>query len=154
MGTEIERKFLLRNDGWRGLAPGKPYVQGYLAGSGACSVRVRIADGKATLNIKGAAIGAVRSEFEYPLPLEDARHMLAAFVVSPLIEKTRYVVEDKGVYWEIDEFHGANQGLIVAEIELERADQVFERPTWIGDEVTDDPRYYNANLALVPYSQW
>ena len=154
MGTEIERKFLPRNDGWRGLAPGKPYVQGYLSGDGRCSVRVRIADGKATLNIKSATVGAVRSEFEYPLPVEDARRMLAAFAVSPLIEKTRYVVAYKGAYWEIDEFHGANQGLVVAEIELEREDQVFERPHWIGEEVTDDPRYYNASLARVPYSQW
>jgi adenylate cyclase len=154
MGTEIERKFLLRNDGWRGLAPGKPYVQGYLAGDAQCSVRVRIADGKATLNIKGATTGAVRSEFEYPLPLEDARHMLADFARKPLIEKTRHVVEYKGLAWEIDEFHGANQGLIVAEVELEREDQAFEPPAWIGEEVTGDPRYYNANLARVPYNQW
>ena len=154
MGTEIERKFLLRNDGWRGLAPGKPYVQGYLAGGRECSVRVRIADGKATLTIKGATIGATRSEFEYPLPLEDARHMLDTLARKPLIEKTRHAVPYKGFCWEIDEFHGANQGLIVAEIELEREDQAFEAPAWIGEEVTGDPRYYNANLARVPYSQW
>jgi CYTH domain-containing protein len=154
MGTEIERKFLLRNDGWRGLAPGKPYVQGYLAGGGACSVRVRIADGKATLTIKAATAGAVRSEFEYPLPLEDARHMLAAFAGKPLIEKTRYTVAYKGLAWEIDEFHGANQGLVTAEIELEHEDQAFEPPAWIGEEVTDDPRYYNANLARAPYGRW
>jgi CYTH domain-containing protein len=154
MGTESERKFLLRDNGWRGRAPGKTYVQGYLAGDGACSVRVRIADGKATLTIKAATAGAVRSEFEYPLPLEDARHMLAAFAARTLIEKTRYAIEYKGFYWEIDEFHGANQGLIVAEIELEREDQAFEIPAWIGEEVTDDPRYYNANLARVPFSRW
>ena len=154
MGTEIERKFLLLNDGWRGLATGKPYVQGYLADGVACSVRVRIADGKATLNIKGATGGAVRSEFEYPLPMEDARHMLATLARKPLIEKTRYAVEYSGFCWEIDEFHGANQGLVVAEIELAREDQAFEIPAWIGEEVTNDPRYYNANLARVPYSRW
>ena len=154
MAQEIERKFLLRTEGWRGLAPGRAYVQGYLACGGACAVRVRIADNAATLTIKSATDGAVRHEFEYAVPLADARRMLDLLAEKPLIEKTRYTIEHKGFYWEIDEFHGENQGLIVAEIELEREDEVFEKPDWIGGEVTGDPRYYNANLARVPYSAW
>jgi len=154
MAREIERKFLLRNENWRGLAPGKAYVQGYLAGGETCAVRVRIAENTATLNIKGATAGAVRSEFEYEIPLEDARRMLATLAGKSLIEKTRYTVEHKGFFWEIDEFHGKNQGLVMAEIELEHEGQVFEKPAWIGEEVTDDPRYYNANLARAPYSEW
>ena len=154
MAQEIERKFLLRTDGWRGLAPGRAYVQGYLAGDEACSVRVRIAENTAALTIKSATVGACRHEFEYAIPLADARQMLDLLAGKPLIEKTRYTIEHKGFYWEIDEFHGTNQGLIVAEIELEHADQAFEKPAWIGEEVTGDPRYYNANLARVPYSAW
>jgi adenylate cyclase len=155
MTREIERKFLLRNEDWRGLSPGKAYVQGYPAKDGKCSVRVRIAEHKATLNIKSATPGACRDEFEYEIPLEDARRMLTIFVApNALIEKTRHFVEHKGFTWEIDEFHGGNQGLVVAEIELEREDQAFEKPDWIGEEVTDDPRYYNASLARVPYGEW
>jgi CYTH domain-containing protein len=154
MAQEIERKFLLRTEGWRGLAPGRVYVQGYLAGNEACSVRVRIAENTASLAIKSATAGACRREFEYPLPLADAQQMLDLLAGKPLIEKTRYTIEYKGFYWEIDEFHGNNQGLIVAEIELEREDQAFEKPAWIGEEVTGDPRYYNANLARVPYCAW
>ena len=154
MAKEIERKFLVRNDDWRGLAPGKAYVQGYLAGNEACSVRVRIAEDTATLTIKGATTGAVRHEFEYAVPLAEARQMLALLAGKPLIEKTRYTIEHRGFSWEIDEFHGENQGLLVAEIELEREDQAFEKPAWIAEEVTGDPRYYNANLARLPYSAW
>ena len=154
MAEEIERKFLLRNEDWRGLAPGKTYVQGYLGGNDACSVRVRIAEDKATLNIKGATAGARRSEYEYAIPPADARLMLAMFARNSLIEKTRYRIEYQGFFWEIDEFHGGNQGLVVAEIELEHEDQPFERPAWIGEEVTNDARYYNANLARAPYSEW
>ena len=154
MAQEIERKFLLRTEDWRGLAPGRAYVQGYLAGSEACSVRVRIAENTATLTVKGATIGAGRHEFDYAIPLADARQMLDLLAGKPLIEKTRYTIAHQGFYWEIDEFHGKNQGLIVAEIELEREDQAFEKPAWIGEEVTDDPRYYNANLAHTPYSEW
>ena len=154
MAQEIERKFLLRTEDWRGLAPGRACVQGYLAGNEACSVRVRIVEDTAALTVKGATIGAARHEFEYAIPLEDARQMLATLAGKPLIEKTRHTVEYKSFYWEIDEFHGNNQGLVVAEIELEHEDQVFEKPPWIGEEVTGDPRYYNANLVRVPYSAW
>jgi adenylate cyclase len=154
MAREIERKFLLRNEDWRGLAPGKAYVQGYLTDGGACSVRVRIAEGKGALNVKSATAGACRSEFEYEIPLEDARRMLDALARKPLIEKTRHRIEHQGFFWEIDEFHGKNQGLVLAEIELEHEEQAFEKPAWIGEEVTDDLRYYNANLARTPYSEW
>jgi len=154
MAKEIERKFLLRSEDWRGLAPGKAYVQGYLAGSEDCSVRVRIVEDAATLTIKSATIGAVCNEFEYEIPLADARQILSTLARKPLIEKTRYVIEYKGFCWEVDEFHGRNQGLTVAEIELEREAQAFEKPAWIGEEVTGDPRYYNANLARTPYDEW
>ncbi|MCL1986228.1 MAG: CYTH domain-containing protein [Betaproteobacteria bacterium] len=154
MAEEIERKFLLRNEDWRGLAPGKICVQGYLTGSGECCVRVRIVENTATLTIKSATLGASRSEFEYEIPLEDARRILATLTRMPQVEKTRYSVEHRGFCWEIDEFHGENQGLTVAEIELEHEDQNFERPAWIGEEITGDPRYYNVNLARVPYSKW
>ena len=154
MGREIERKFLLRNEAWRGLAPGKLYVQGYLADNEGACVRVRIADDKATLTIKSAATGISRCEFEYEIPLEDARQMLATLARKTLIEKTRHTIEHKGFFWEIDEFHGKNQGLIVAEIELAREDQVFEKPAWIGEEVTGKLQYYNAHLARAPYSEW
>jgi len=154
MAREIERKFLLCNEDWRGLAPGRVYVQGYLACCGACSVRVRIADNTASLNIKSATTGLSRDEFEYEIPIQDARQMLTTLTRKPLIEKTRYPVAYKGFCWEIDEFHGENQGLIVAEIELEHEDQVFAKPGWLGEEVTGDPRYYNVNLAHMPYRKW
>jgi CYTH domain-containing protein len=155
MAAEIARTFLLRNEDWRGLAPGRAYVQGYLAGNEKCSVRVRIAEHRATLNIKSAVAGACRSEYEYEIPPADARRMLDMFVArNALIEKTRYLIEYKGFFWEIDEFHGGNQGLVVAEIELEHEDQAFARPVWIGEEITGNPRYYNAHLAHAPYSTW
>jgi CYTH domain-containing protein len=154
MAKEIERKFLLRNEDWRGLAPGRFYVQGYLAGSEEGSVRVRIVEDAAVLTIKGVTTGAVCSEFEYEIPLADARQILATLARKPLIEKTRYAIEYGGFYWDVDEFHGRNQGLVVAEIELECETQPFEKPIWIGEEVTGDPRYYNANPSRAPYDEW
>jgi CYTH domain-containing protein len=151
---EIERKFLLGNDNWRGLAPGTPYVQGYLADDERCCVRVRIRQNEAALCVKGAPDGLARSEYEYPIPVDDARELLETCARRPLIEKTRYRVEYRGMYWEIDEFSGANQGLVVAEIELQSEDQPFKKPAWIGREVSGDPRYYNAALARLPYSEW
>ncbi len=153
MVLEIERKFLLANEGWRGLAEGIAYRQGYLCASRERSVRVRLAGEKAFLTVKGATRGAVRSEFEYEIPGEDAEAMLA-LCLRPLIEKRRYTIPWQGFIWEIDEFLGENQGLIVAEIELTREDQPFARPDWIGAEVTGDPRYYNASLRVSPYSGW
>lgn len=155
MGREIERKFLVRNDNWRAEAGhGVPYRQGYLSTEPKHSVRVRIAAERAFLTIKGPSSGAARDEFEYPIPVGDAAELLDRLCVQPLIEKTRYVVHHAGLKWEIDEFRGANQGLIVAELELKTADQEFAKPDWAAEEVTGDPRYYNLHLVKHPYSEW
>lgn len=152
MPQEIERKFLLRGDDWRS-APAVHIRQGYLSREAARTVRVRTSGDGAWLTIKGKSQGAVRAEFEYAIPLADANTLLE-LCERPLIEKNRHIIDYAGFTWEVDEFFGANQGLIVAEIELESEDQKFELPPWIGDEVTDDPRYYNSQLSLKPYSEW
>jgi adenylate cyclase len=155
MSYEIERKFLVRDSSWRAQADhGERLRQGYLAGGEQGSVRVRIGGGQARLNIKGRTLGAVRREFDYPIPLDDAAVLLDELCERPLIEKTRYRVAHAGHVWEVDEFAGDNHGLVVAEIELEAADAPFERPAWVGDEVTDDARYYNVALARHPYRAW
>jgi len=152
MPLEIERKFLVLGDAWRS-APHRYLCQGYLNRDKARTVRVRIAGEQAWLTVKGPSSGAVRSEFEYAVPLEDARQMLA-LCGPPLIEKNRYLVHHEGHTWEVDEFLGANAGLVVAEIELESETQAFARPAWIGEEVTQHARYFNSNLATHPYSDW
>jgi adenylate cyclase len=153
MAIEIERKFLLSGDGWRRQVTSSSFLrQGYLGGDGV-SVRVRIDDDMANLNIKSRTPGIARSEFEYAIPLADA-HALLVLVEGPILEKVRHRVEYAGHVWEIDEFGGDNAGLVVAEIELDRVDEPFERPDWIGLEVTDDIRYYNLNLSREPYSRW
>jgi adenylate cyclase len=153
VGVEIERKFLLRDASWRDACVRSVRMcQGYLGGE-RCSVRVRIAGERAQLNVKSRTAGAQRLEFEYELPLADAKAMLAAFC-RERIEKTRHYVEHAGMLWEVDEFEGANLGLVVAEIELEREAQQFAMPPWIAEEVTHDLRYYNNQLARVPYSSW
>jgi adenylate cyclase len=155
MAREIERKFLLTHDGWRGLVTHSVDMrQGYMSSAPEVSVRVRIAGPDAFLNFKGATLGVARHEFEYPIPLEDAAEMLELFCGERVLTKTRHHVPFAGEVWEIDEFHGANAGLIVAELELEREDSVFERPDWIGEEVSDDPRYYNVCLVEQPWSRW
>jgi len=154
MPKEIERKFLLANDGWRGLAEGVYLCQGYLSTNKHCTVRVRIAGNSAQIGIKGENHGATRLDFEYSVPLEDARLMLERLAKQPLIEKTRYAVPFAGLIWEVDEFHGDNQGLFIAEVELEDEAQTFAKPSWIGREVTGDPRYYNANLVANPFKSW
>ncbi|MEM9301171.1 MAG: CYTH domain-containing protein [Pseudomonadota bacterium] len=155
MAREIERKFLLASDEWRAEADaGAGMRQGYLAAEAERSVRVRIVAGRATMTIKGAAEGLVRLEFEYAIPLADAAEMLDRLALRPCIEKTRFLVPCGGHVWEIDVFEGDNAGLIVAEIELNEPDEAFDRPSWLGDEVTDDPRYLNASLARHPYSCW
>ncbi len=154
MGTEIERKFLIVGDDWRTLGKGKPYCQGYLSTGGGATVRVRTAGDLGFLTIKGPTTGLSRKEYEYQISFGDAREMLATLCSGPLIEKTRYVVEFEGSVWEIDEFKGMNEGLIVAEIELDAPEQKFVRPHWIGREVSDDPRYRNANLVHTPYRVW
>jgi CYTH domain-containing protein len=154
MGWEIERKFLVRGDGWRTGAAGTVLQQGYLAADVARSVRVRLAGDQAFLTIKGKSEGLVRREFEYAIPAEDAAELLHHLCLRPLIEKTRYRRDFGGRVWEIDEFSGENAGLILAEVELAFPDECVALPDWVGDEVSRDPRYYNANLIRKPYSRW
>ncbi len=155
MATEIERKYLVLDDSWREAAVSETkLVQGYLGRVEQCSVRVRSGGGKAFLNIKGKTVGVQRAEFEYPIPVADAEQMLATLCGTHVVAKTRYVVPFAGYEWEVDVFEGANAGLVVAEIELETADAVFERPAWAGEEVSHDVRYYNVALAEHPYSHW
>lgn len=154
MPQEIERKFLLKNNTWRQNATGTLYKQGYLPTTGHVIVRVRIAGKTGFITIKGQAVGTARWEFEYEIPLADAEHMLVELCVRPIIEKTRYVVRENGLVWEIDEFFGENTGLILAEVELESEDQPVDLPCWVGEEVTFDARYYNANLVSNPYANW
>lgn len=155
MAKEIERKFLVNGDAWRARAQaGVPYVQGYLCEPNTASVRVRIEGQVARLNIKGATLGISRHEYEYEIPRADADEMLRTLCTGPLIEKTRYHVEHGNHVWEIDVFAGDNAGLIVAEIELDREDEIFEKPEWLGSEVSHDARYYNVMLAKNPYKNW
>ena len=156
MATEIERKFLVTDDAWRAhVTATTRYRQGYLAGGReSASVRVRIGDGAAHLNIKGATVGVSRAEYEYAIPLADAEEMLDTLCTGPLVEKTRYHVEHAGHLWEVDVFEGDNAGLVVAEIELESAGESFEIPPWAGADVSHDARYYNAALARAPYNTW
>jgi adenylate cyclase len=153
MALEIERKFLVRSDDWRSLATGVRYCQGYLA-VGKTTVRVRVAGEQAYLTIKGPTAEFTRSEYEYAIPLADAVEMLHTLCQRPLIDKQRYKIEWEGLLWEVDEFGGENQGLLVAEVELTDANQTVALPPWIGQEVTGDPRYYNSNLVQHPFSQW
>ena len=153
VGTEIERKFLVVGDSWRGLAEGTDMRQGYLSTVAQRTVRVRLAGDQAYLTVKGPSVGATRAEFEYEIPVADAEQLLAMCEGS-LIEKTRYRIPADEVVWEVDEFQGDNAGLLVAECELETADQEFARPEWLGNEVTDDARYYNANLSKQPFKNW
>lgn len=155
MGTEIERKFLVKDDSWR--TPdliGTPIRQGYLAVGPPVAVRVRIAGDKAILNIKSAVIDVTRLEFEYPVPLDDAQQILESVCDGRIVRKTRFLVDHAGMTWEIDVFEDANQGLVVAELELDAEDQPFEKPPWLGDEVSGDPRYLNTHLSRHPYTQW
>lgn len=166
MGVEIERKFLIVNDAWRaGVHEIVPMAQGYINDQAAmstelygadaqrASVRVRIEGDLARLNIKSREPGHTRKEFDYALPIEDARELLG-LCVGGLVDKRRHLLNHHGHLWEIDEFLGDNAGLIVAEIELSSGDEWFERPSWLGIEVTDSFRYYNLALASRPYSQW
>ncbi len=155
MAIEVEHKFLLANDDWRKhIHKSVKYRQGYLSSLPTSSIRVRVSDDHAWLNIKSATIGTQRHEYEYDIPLADANEILNTLCKKPLIEKVRHYVVDNGNIWEIDEFEGDNAGLIVAEIELAETGQSFDKPSWLGAEVTDDLRYYNNNLAVHPYSEW
>ena len=154
MAVEIERKFLLANEDWRAQVSEQQYLaQGYLGGTRS-SVRVRIGGEQAWLNIKSMALGTTRLEFEYAIPLDDAKVMLKELAEGPVVSKTRHHVDIGAHRFEIDEFDGDNAGLIVAEVELTDAAETFPRPTWLGIEVTEDSRYYNVNLARKPFSTW
>jgi len=154
MPIEIERKFLVAAESWREGATGTLFRQGYLCTEPERTVRVRLAGDRGTLTVKGKTEGISRAEFEYPIPAAEAAELLDRLCLRPLIEKTRYRVEHAGRVWEIDEFFGENQGLVLAEVELESADARLELPPWSGREVSDDPRYYNASLVQCPFSQW
>lgn len=155
MANEIEHKFLLANDNWRAKVDhASEYRQGYLSSQATSSIRVRISDSQAWLNIKSATIGTHRSEYEYEIPRTDAEEILQTLCRKPLVEKIRHFVKHGEHTWEIDEFYGENQGLIVAEIELSAIGEHFDKPDWLGEEVTHDMRYYNNNLSSQPYSTW
>jgi adenylate cyclase len=154
MGEEIERKFLVSSEAWRETAEGTRYRQGFLSTEPERTVRVRVAGPRGSITVKGKNVGACRAEFEYEIPVADAERMLDTLCKRPLIEKVRYVLAIDAHTWEIDVFEGDNAGLVVAEIELRREDEAFERPEWVGDEVTDDPRYFNSNLVANPYRAW
>ena len=155
MPEEIERKFLVNNENWREtVCRQTKIIQGYLANTDRGSIRVRVSGEDAYLNIKSMTLGIQRTEYEYPIPLDDAYFMLENLCQQPVIEKTRYYVEQGSHLWEIDVFAGDNSGLVVAEIELADAGEDFHKPDWVGDEVSDDPRYYNVRLVYEPFSQW
>lgn len=154
MGLEIERKFLVKGDAWKKLAQGTAYRQGYLNSMKERTVRVRTIGDKGFLTIKGPTIGVTRPEFEYPIPKGDADKMLDLLAEKPLIEKNRYKIPQGPYVWEIDEFFGENEGLVVAEIELPDENAVFDKPDWLGEEVSSDPRYFNSNLVRNPYKTW
>ncbi|XYJ11907.1 CYTH domain-containing protein [Telluria sp. B2] len=154
MGVEIERKFLLQGEAWRTLGEPTLLRQGYLSADPARTVRVRIDGARAFLTIKGKSVGATRGEWEYPIPMEEAAELLDHLCQQPLVEKVRRRIAVGPHTWEVDEFLGANAGLVVAEIELASEDEAFDRPDWVGREVTGDARYFNSNLIRHPYSQW
>jgi adenylate cyclase len=151
---EVERKFLVNTARWRAMAAGTLYRQGYLSSVKERVVRVRIAEGRGFLTIKGLTTGLSRLEFEYPIPLADATVMMDQLCERPLIEKTRYREVFAGRTWEIDVFHGDNDGLVVAEVEIENPEDRIEQPHWAGAEVSNDPRYFNHSLAAHPYRYW
>lgn len=155
MAKEIERKFIVVNNLWRDRVISEAVIkQGYLCRQINATVRVRVAGNEAWINIKSATQGISREEYEYSIPVTDAEGLLQDVAEQPFIDKTRYQVEQGGHVWDLDVFHGQNRGLVLAEVELASEDEVFELPDWAGQEVSDDPRYYNANLVKAPYSRW
>lgn len=155
MPVEIERKFLLANDDWRNQVVRSSRIrQGYMGKVEKASVRIRVQGAKANINIKSATLEMRRMEYEYEIPLDEAEEMLDQLCNTPQIDKTRFIIKQGKHTWEIDEFYGENEGLLVAEIELAAEDEIFDKPDWLGEEVTEDLRYYNVNLIKHPYSQW
>lgn len=155
MAEEIERKYLVKNKSYQALAEGEIYRQGYISRTHGKVVRIRTAGSLAYLTVKAATESAVtRLEYEYLIPITDAQEMLANLCEKPIIEKTRYKIPIGCDIWEVDEFHGENEGLTIAEIEIPSEDYAINLPTWIGEEVTNDPRYINANLIDHPFCKW
>ena len=159
MGIEIERKFLLKNDNWKSLVTKtcvikQGYLQSGLETSQKSSVRIRISNQQANINVKSVDLIMVRQEYEYEIPLADARQMLSTLCGDVVIEKTRHYVPYLSHMWEVDIFTGENAGLQMAEIELGSVDESFEIPDWIAEEVTNDERYYNIHLLKAPYKMW
>ena len=154
MAQEIERKFLVTATTYRELTEGTHYRQGYLNSQKERVVRVRTIDEAGFMTVKGITKGATRLEYEYEIPAKDATELLDLLCEQPIIDKQRYKVKMGDFVWEIDEFHGENEGLTVAEVELESEDQEYPKPDWIGEEVTGDPRYYNSNLIANPFKNW
>lgn len=154
MAREIERKFLVNTNAWVPSGPGVRLTQGYLSSDKNRVVRVRIEGGGAVLTIKGPTRGISRAEFEYPIPVADASEMLTSLCEQPLIDKHRHTEEHRGRTWQIDVFHGENDGLVVAEVELPSEDAGLDLPAWAGAEVSGDPRYFNSNLLVHPFSAW
>ncbi|MBL8316442.1 MAG: CYTH domain-containing protein [Rubrivivax sp.] len=154
MALEIERKFVIDQAAWVPQGSGVRFRQGYLSSNKERVVRVRIEGQSAKLTIKGATIGVTRSEFEYSIPLEDAAILLDRLCEQPLIDKHRHTEVHFGKTWEIDVFHGPNEGLVLAELELATEDEEFQRPVWVLAEVSGDARYFNSNLVKNPYSNW
>ena len=154
MGKERELKFLVVSNEWKQSSQGNRYLQGYLSADKNRTVRVRIVEDSAFLTIKGLKVGDTAPEYEYLIPVEDANEMLKTLCLNHPIEKTRYRVPHGDLIWEVDEFHGKNQGLVLAEIELQPGQEVNDKPEWVGEEVTKDPRYFNSSLAQNPYTTW
>ncbi len=155
MSVEIERKFLVEGDTWRSQVASESHImQGYLASSPEVTVRVRVKGNQAFLTIKGESRGVARSEYEYSIPVVDAEEMLRDLAVLPPIDKVRHRIPLGGHVWELDVFAGENAGLVMAEIELSSEDEDFDLPDWAGQEVSDDQRYFNVNLAKNPYRRW
>lgn len=154
MAQEIERKYLVKSADWPSMAAGIFYKQGYIATQNKIAVRVRIVGNRAFLTLKSENVGPSRLEFEYEIPVVDANSLIDKFCEKPLIEKTRYKIDYAGLTWEVDVFSGDNEGLTLAEVELESETQKIECPPWIAQEVTGDAKYYNSNLAKHPYNQW
>ena len=153
MANEIERKFLVRGDSWRSGSSGSLYIQGYLSRDPQRVVRIRQAGTSAVITIKGPPRGVVRPEFEYAIPFSHAQDLMR-LCLRPLIEKVRYVLEYHSKRWEVDEFRGENEGLVLAEVELTREDEPVDLPLWVGEEVSGDERYFNSNLVEHPFTKW
>lgn len=153
--VEIERKFLVRDDGWQALAETSRSIrQGYLSQPGGTTVRVRRKDDGATLTVKGPHQGLARVELEYPIPVDHADYLLTQVCPRPPVEKRRHKLRVNGQLWVVDVFHGANRGLVIAEVELTHAEQRVSLPRWLDREVTDDPRFRNSSLYYRPYGEW